>query len=247
MRHDPDLYAMDPLRVLILDDERLARQEMRALLGAHRDVEVIGEVASVAEARQSLARNRPDVVFLDIQLAGESGFDLMPDLADCSVVFVTAFDTYAVRAFEFAARDYLLKPVVPKRLEQAITRLRAGGRAAQAIHALTMEDWLFAQIGTEHGFVKVADIRCILAEGDYSRLWLDNGRSSLLLRSLREWESRLPAAQFLRVHRSVIVNLAHVGQISGDLRMGYLARVEGLPRPVPISRRYASRVRARLR
>lgn len=235
------------MRALIVDDERLARQEMRALLKAHPEIDVVGEAGSVTQACQMLAVERPDVVFLDIQLAGESGFDVIPAAGGCHVVFVTAFDSYAVRAFEAAARDYLLKPVEPRRLEQTVARLRTGDHPARSAHPLTQDDWLFAQIGTSHGFIKVERIRCIIAEGDYSRLWFDDGQSSLMLRSLREWETRLPATQYLRVHRSVIVNLVYVRQVSGDLRTGYMAHVQGLAQPIPISRRYASRLRARLR
>jgi len=235
------------VRAVIVDDERLARHEMRALLRAHPDIDVVGEAASVKEACELLAAERPDVVFLDIQLAGESGFDVIPAAGDCRVVFVTAFDNYAVRAFETAARDYLLKPVEPRRLEQTVARLRSGDYPLQSSQRLTPDDWLFAPVGAAHGFIKVGHIRCIIAEGDYSRLCLDHVRSSLMLRSLREWEMRLPAAQYLRVHRSIIVNLAYVREVSGDVRTGFAAHVEGLAQPIPISRRYASRLRARLR
>ena len=129
--------SAEPLTALIVDDERLARQELRALLAVHPEVQVVGEAASVDEAARHLAREQPDVVFLDIQMPGESGFDLFARAPVSSrVVFVTAHDAHALRAFDVNALDYLLKPVVPARLAESIARLREqaaaapGGRAA---------------------------------------------------------------------------------------------------------------------
>lgn len=236
------------MRALIVDDERLARWELRALLKPYSYIDVVGEAQSVAEAHDFLQAAQVDVVFLDIHLGNQSGFEVLPLVGDCRVVFVTAFDTHAVKAFECSAVDYLLKPVEPKRLEQTLSRLGVANKALlQPPDRLSTADWVFGPIGTSHGFIKVEQIRCVDAEGDYTRLWLADGQSSLMLRSLREWQRKLPEPQYLRVHRSAIVNLAFVRQIKGNVRSGYIADVDGVPHPVPISRRYASRVRARLR
>jgi len=240
---------MAGFRALIVDDERLARREMRALLAGHPDVEVVGEAANVADAARQIDGLRPDVIFLDIQLAGETGFDVLPRVpADAKVVFVTAFDEYALRAFDVNALDYLLKPVQEDRLSETLRRLRAGDTGERrASGRLERDDRLFLPVGRHRAFVKVVAIRSIVAEGDYSRLVLDDGRESLVLRSLREWEERLPPRHFLRIHRGAIVNLDAIARVEGSVAEGFTVHLHGADRPFAMSRRYAAQVRERLR
>jgi len=234
---------------IIVDDERLARRELRAMLEeSHASaVRVVGEAASVRTAAELVRTCDADVVFLDVQLAGESGLELL-SLLDPSVmvVFVTAFDQYAVRAFEVNALDYLLKPVAPARLARAVERL---GRPNDDLAGppgepkLDYQDRLFLRLDDRMGFVKVADIVAIGADGDYSVVRLSGGRTHRARKSLREWASRLPENSFARVHRSTIVNLEFVERVEEWSHFSYRLYLRGMADPVTMSRRYAGQLR----
>ena len=235
---------------IIVDDERLARRELRTLLEeAHAEqVHVVGEASSVVAAARLVHATDADVVFLDIQLAGETGMDLLPLLgADVDVVFVTAYDEYTLRAFEVNAVDYLLKPVVPERLANTVSRLAA----AQPVVAASREpigydDRLYLRLGDERAFVRVRDIMAIEAEGDRSTLLLGPHLSRKPSnKSLREWEQRLPDRQFVRIHRSTIVNLDYVERLESWSHASQLVYLRGLPEPLTMSRRFGARLRER--
>lgn len=224
------------LRAVIVDDERHARAELRTLLGAHPGIEIVGEADSVEAAAAVLAECRPDLVLLDIALGARSGFDLLDSLDHhVRIIFVTAYDSYAVRAFQVRALDYVLKPVHPDRLAEALARVES--------HDPT----LFFKSGDSGAFVKVADIACILAEGDYSRVVTTAGREHLVLRSLADWERRLPAASFARIHRSAIANLHVVRRVSRGRDNRWRLYLPALVRPLIISRRSARRLMQFLR
>ena len=234
---------------IIVDDERLARRELRAMLEeAHAShVRVVAEAESVRTAAELVRTCDADVVFLDVQLAGESGLELLP-LIDPSVavVFVTAFDQYAVRAFEVNALDYLLKPVAPARLARAIDRLAAPNDEANAATSppkLDYDDRLFLRLDDRMGFVKVADIVSIVADGDYSIVRLSGGRTHRARKSLREWAARLPENAFARVHRSTIVNLEFVERVEEWSHFSYRLYLRGATEPVTMSRRYAGQLK----
>lgn len=234
---------------VLVDDERLARRELRTLLEeAHAEqVHVVGEAASVSDAARLVQATDADVVFLDIQLAGETGMDLLPLLdADVDVVFVTAYDHYTLRAFEVNALDYLLKPVAPERLAVTVDRLAAAQPPAPARETVTYEDRLFLRLGQERAFVRVRDIVAVEAEGDGSTLRLAPhlaGKPSA--KSLREWEQRLPDRQFVRIHRSTIVNLEYVERLEPWSHASQHVYLRGLPEPMTMSRRFGARLRDR--
>ena len=234
---------------VIVDDERLARRELRTLLEeAHAEqVYVAGEAGTVAEAARLVSTTDADVVFLDIQLAGETGMDLLPLLdADVDVVFVTAYDEYTLRAFEVNALDYLLKPVAPERLATTVGRLAAARPPAPDRETVTYEDRLFLRLGTERAFVRVRDIMSIGAEGDGSTLVLGpQAARKSSAKSLREWEQRLPDRQFVRIHRSTIVNLDYVERLEPWSHASQRVYLRGLPEPLTMSRRFAARLRER--
>lgn len=248
---------MKPLSAILVDDERLARRELARLLAAHPEIEIAGEAASVDEAAALVAQVDPDVVFLDIQMPRRSGFELL-DAADVRgrVVFVTAHDVHAIRAFEVNALDYLLKPVHPARLATTVQRLLAAEPEDAADSAgesgppadgasgparLLPDDHLFLTEGRAARFVRVRAIVCIRGAGDYSELSLPEGKQLLSRHPLKDWEARLPSS-FVRVHRSAIVNLDHVDRVdrAGDDFRVYL---RGIAEPVPLSRRQAQRLR----
>ncbi|MDQ2669577.1 MAG: LytTR family DNA-binding domain-containing protein [Gemmatimonadota bacterium] len=234
---------------VLVDDERLARRELRTLLEkAHAEqVQVVGEAASVAEAARLVRTTDADVVFLDIQLAGETGMDLLPLLdVDVDVVFVTAYDKYALRAFEVNALDYLLKPVEPERLAVTASRLAAAQPPASSRETLTYQDRVFLRLGQERAFVRVRDIVAIEAEGDGSTLLIAPQLARKpTARSLREWEQRLPDRHFVRIHRSTIVNLEYVERLESWSHASQRVYLRGLKEPVTMSRRFGARLRDR--
>ncbi len=239
----------EPLRVVLVDDERLARRALRTLLAAERDVEVVGEASRVDEAEALIRRERPGVVFLDIQLRGETGFDLLArDAGPFHAIFVTAFDAYAVRAFEVHALDYLLKPVHPARLAEALARARNPAAApvvAQRPASYRYDDLFFCDDARRPRFIRIRDIAFIRAAGNYTELFTAAGPPLLVLRPLATWEAHLAGTPFVRVHRSVIVNLDFVERIERGTSYTYELYVRGYPAPLVMSRRRALELKSR--
>jgi two-component system, LytTR family, response regulator len=225
------------MRALIIDDERLARAELRRLLAAHPAVQVVGEAANAVEARAAIEELGPDLIFLDVQMPGESGFDLLHSLETApAVIFTTAFDQYALRAFEVSALDYLLKPVDPVRLAHALAKL---GRPAAAVPEKTQapEGKVFIKDGERCWFVALDQIMLFESEGNYTRVYFDHNQP-LLARSLNQLEARLDPERFLRASRRHIVNLDFVTNIApGPAGAMVLTLNDGLR--VPMSRRRA--------
>jgi two-component system LytT family response regulator len=232
-------------KAIIVDDERLARKELRSMLGAYPEIEVAGEADSVMNALELIAQVGPEVVFLDIQMPGETGFDLL-DRASASfkTIFVTAFDAYAIRAFEVNALDYLLKPINPERLARAICRLSAETDAkVSPARKLEYEDRLFIDTGERSAFLKLSTIKCICGAGDYTEVYTADGRRHLVMKPLKEWEERLPEKYFSRIHRSTIINLEFVEKMESWFNRSYRIYLRQTPEPFVMSRRYATRLK----
>ena len=234
------------IRALIVDDEAPARREMRRLLGAHDGVQVIGEAADVESAAKALRAGAVDVVFLDIRLGRRSGFDLLPHVEpETAVVFVTAYDDYARQAFDAQALDYLMKPVDPERLATTLRRLTDRTTPAETAR-FASRAWLFLDDRERPEFIRVDSISHVLADGDRSILFTTDGKRRSTSRSLGQWEARLPADDFVRSHRSAIVNLHHVERIEPWFHYSFRIHVRGAKEPVPLSRRKATDLRQRL-
>lgn len=205
---------MKPIRCLIVDDERLARQGMRILLADHPDFQIVAEAAEIAEAVESVCLHRPDVLFLDIQMPGGDGFQLLNSLAPDPpfVVFVTAYDRHALRAFEVNALDYLLKPVEPPRLAVALQRLRqrlgevvALEPASEALPQLLDDDQVLLPLGRSGCFAPVRDILYVTAQGKHSVVQLCDGRKVVVRQTLASWADRLSSGMFAALDRSILV------------------------------------------
>jgi DNA-binding LytR/AlgR family response regulator len=233
------------VRALIVDDEAPARAELRYLLGAHPELEVVGEAASVAEALELAGSTRYDAVFCDVEMPGLSGLDaarLVRDRPDAPViVFVTAHERYAVDAFAVEAFDYLLKPVEPDRLAQVVRRL-AQARAAPGENVEKVP----VVSGGRTTLLDYDEVHFVRADGDYSRVHTYD-RSYLSTASLRELEQALPSGRFARIHRSYLVNLAKVASVRrfGErlrLTLDDQARTE-----LDVARRQSRAIRERLR
>jgi two-component system LytT family response regulator len=239
-------------RALLIDDEPPACDILRALLAEHPRVVVAGEAGTMADARRMLARDDYDLVFLDIQLRGGSGFDLVPDVRPgAKIIFVTAYDQHALRAFEVNALDYLMKPVAAARLAAALTRLAAPTSPVAPpapATALTLDDRVLLKlgVGTER-FVRLAEIRCVSSNENYSELFVGAAGEHLLVRkTLKAWAALLPPAHFFRVHRQTIVNLGHLQHIERLSESTSEIQLDGLARPVLASYRFLGDLRAAL-
>lgn len=211
-----------PLRALLVDDEPPARRWLARLLRDRADVALAGEAGTVDEAARVAAEVRPDVVFLDVQMPPANGFDLLPYLPPGTrVVFVTAHDSYAVRAFQTNALDYLLKPVHPERLEETLRRLRlqpAPAVSAAPSERLGLDDLAPLRDGRTLHMARVGDIAAIEAEGAYTRVHVSGQSPVVVLRRVKEWEEILPAPPFVRMERSLIVNLSRIRAAEGGTR-----------------------------
>ena len=233
-------------KTIIVDDERLARKEMRHLLADFDEIAVVGDAENLLEAIDLIQNEKPHLVFLDIQLSGENGFDLLEKIErSFKVIFVTAFDAYAIRAFEVNALDYLLKPVNPERLEKAIARLEEKPDEKSVLRRLEFDDRIFLELGERSIFLKVCDISHINAAGDYTEIFTVDKRKFLVEKPLREWEQRLPEKCFLRIHRQTIINLEEIEEIETWFNRTFQVRLKKFPAPLAVSRRYAVKLKAR--
>lgn len=233
-------------RVLLIDDEAAARAELRWLLSPYASHVVVGEAATFARARTRLEDPDYDLVFLDVQLVGGNGFDLVPHVArGARIIFVTAFDRFAVRAFEVNALDYLLKPVSTERFAVALAK-STGESAAAPRAAFRADDSVFIQTDDGKRFVPLAAISAVLSNENYSDVLLRTGERLLTRRTMKIWEDLLPATQFLRVHRQAIVNVSAIESHRRDTRETFELYLAGVKTPVPVSRSFVADLRPHL-
>jgi two-component system LytT family response regulator len=238
------------LKAIIIDDEPYVRDDLRAMLAAHKDIEVSCEAGTIAEAKTQLAATSFDVVFLDIQLRGGTGFDLLPFIdPSAQIVFITAHDEYAVRAFEINALDYILKPVSADRLAESIARLKLGITPKEArserFENFKLEDSVFIRTDSGRMFVRLDEIIAIASiGGNYASLNLKNGRKLISRKTLKDWEVLLPDPVYLRIHRSTIINTGLIERITHTKDGSSQVYLTGLTNAFEVSRRMASRLKS---
>jgi two-component system LytT family response regulator len=228
-------------RAIIVDDESLARTELLSQLNDFPQVEVIGEAADAEAAYDLITALSPDLVFLDIDLGVKSGFDLLERIdSGFKVVFVTAHNEFAIRAFEVNALDYLLKPVWPDRLGNCIRRL-GNPYSGKLPEQLDLHDQILVKIRSGSRFVKVSEITCIEACSDYTKIYSARKFSGLVHHTMKRWLERLPSSGFVQIHKSYIINIAHLVSMAetGENRSAKLAYPE---KEIPVSRRFGSRL-----
>lgn len=231
------------MKAIIIDDERLARTELRKLLQEYPEIEVIDEAANVEEGLSKIETHNPDLIFLDIQMPGKTGFDLLAELERTpQVIFTTAYDEYALKAFEVNALDYLLKPIEPKRLADAIHKLENGEGHHNPLPAgegnrslLTEQDQVFVKDGDRCWFVKLAEIRLFESVGNYAKVFFGNNKP-LILKSLNALEERLDDKVFFRANRKHIVNLRLIDKVEPYFNGGLLLELKGGEK-IEVSRR----------
>lgn len=232
-----------PIKTLIIDDERLARNELRKLLSEFPDIEVIDEATNVDEGVEKIDMLSPDLIFLDIQMPGKTGFDLLQEVEKAPrVIFTTAYDEYALKAFEVNAFDYLLKPVEPKRLSDAIQKLnyeiskeKAGENGFVNRGPLTEHDQVFVKDGERCWFVKLNEIRLFESVGNYAKVFFGTNKP-LILKSLNALEERLDEKMFFRANRKHIINLRWIERIEPYFNGGLLVELKGGEK-IEVSRR----------
>ncbi|MEY3119265.1 MAG: hypothetical protein RIT30_1198 [Bacteroidota bacterium] len=232
-----------PVTAIIIDDERLARNELKKLLEQHPEIQIIDEASGVDEGVEKIELARPDLIFLDIQMPGKTGFDLLGELEKApKVIFTTAFDEFALKAFEVNALDYLLKPIDPNRLSDAIQKLQTELALEQASllggsvrGPLTEADQVFVKDGEKCWFVKLAEIRLFESVGNYAKVYFSTHKP-LILKSLNALEDRLDEHVFFRANRKHIINLHWIEKIEPYFNGGLLVELKGGEK-IEISRR----------
>ena len=250
------------MRAILVDDESLLRQHLRERLERHPEIVIVGEADNVQSAAELVAATRPEIIFLDVQMAADNGFDLLPRLAHIvpfpAVVFVTAFDRYALRAFEVHALDYLTKPVHPDRLAQTVARLKralaepnAGVAASPApILPLAFEtpmeaaDLVPLRDGGYLRFVEAGRIAAAQSHGDYTRILAAGGKPVMIKSTLAHWEARLPVGIFFRISRSLLVNRQQIQQVSRLGREKTQVFFHDIAEPLTLSRLEFSRLKS---
>ncbi len=229
-------------KVVIIDDERLARSELKRLLQEFPDVEVIGEAANAEEGLQKIESLNPDLIFLDIQMPGKTGFDMLTELEKAPhVIFVTAYDEYALKAFEVNALDYLMKPVEPSRLADSLLKVRQKDEEELLTYnnrgMLGENDQVFVKDGERCWFVKLSDVRLFESVGNYAKVFFGTNKP-LILKSLNALEERLDEKVFFRANRKHIINLRMIEKIEPYFNGGLLLDLYGGEK-IEVSRRQA--------
>ena len=236
------------IKTLLIDDERLARLELRKLLKEHPSIEVLDEAANVEDALQKIDQLKPDLIFLDIQMPGKTGFDLLAELDRApQVIFTTAHHEFALKAFEVNALDYLMKPIEPRRLAdalqkvQAVDGIRSAGGELELSNGgiLTENDQVFVKDGERCWFVKLSEIRLFESVGNYARVFFGANRP-MILKSLNALEDRLDPKVFFRTNRKHIVNLRMIEKVEPYFNGGLLLELKGGDK-IEVSRRQTLR------
>jgi len=230
------------MKIVIIDDSRLARNELKRLLSVNSEIEIIGEAANAEQAKSIIEENKPDVIFLDIQMPGKSGFELLEELEFIpKVIFTTAYDQYALKAFEFNALDYLLKPVDKGRLAEALIKVTIGEKEENKIKNSYITEQFFIKDGNKCWFVKLKDIKYFEVDGNYSKVCFEN-KSPLIPKTLNYLEERLNPAVFFRANRRQIINIDWILKIetwfNGTLKVVLKDKTE-----IDVSRRQAGRLK----
>jgi two-component system LytT family response regulator len=238
------------MKAIIVDDERLARNELKRLLENFPSIEVIGEASNTDEASQLIEELQPDVAFLDIQMPGKTGFEWLEEWDGFlpEIIFTTAFDEYALKAFEVNALDYVLKPIELTRLSESIQKLEsrfqraaANEKSAAASHILGGKDQIFVKDGEKCWFVRLDRVRLCESMGNYVRLFFDD-QKPLVLKSLNSLEERLDPKLFFRCNRKHIVNLNFIDKIEPWFSGGLQVTLKGeKAEKIEISRRQSIR------
>ena len=246
------------IRAVIVDDEQGARMHLAERLAVHPGIEIVGEADRAKAAIDLIQRLKPDVVFLDVQMPGGTGFSLLPLLGDMcpppEVVFVTAYDKYALKAFETNALDYLTKPVSPPRLAITVERLqncllttgvtpKDEAESSTPARPLELRDFVLLREKTSLRMVEAGEICAVEAEADYTHIFLADGHKAFLRKRMSSWEEELPAPPFFKISRRLLLNIERIKQIVANDRENAEIHLRGMTKPLPLSRIELRRLR----
>ena len=246
------------IRAVLVDDEQGARMHLAERLAAHPGIEIVGEADRAMAAIDLIQRLKPDVIFLDVQMPGGTGFSLLPLLGDMcpppEVVFVTAYDKYALKAFETNALDYLTKPVSPPRLAITVERLqncllttgvtpKDEAESSTPARPLELRDFVLLREKTSLRMVEAGEICAVEAEADYTHIFLADGHKAFLRKRMSSWEEELPAPPFFKISRRLLLNIERIKQIVANDRENAEIHLRGMTKPLPLSRIELRRLR----
>ncbi len=209
---------MKTLKAVIVEDSRLARNELKELLKTHNEIELIGEAANVDEGYKLIIENNPDLLFLDINMPEKDGFELLEMLGDVPItIFTTAFDEYAIKSFEYNAFDYLLKPINQTRFTKCIEKVlekerRIASSDTKSEDSLSLDKQIFIKDGEKCWLVKIQDIFMFEIVGNYTRVFFESNKP-LIYKSLGQVEEKLPGDVFFRANRQQVINIHHVKKV----------------------------------
>lgn len=240
---------MKTFKTIIIDDERLAREELKRMLKEYHEIEIVDEAVNGEEGIKKIQQHNPDLLFVDVNMPGMDGFEMIKKLTDIpQVIFITAYDEYAIKAFEVNALDYILKPIDPQRLKDAIGKLNHNDEDFETIEKeisqrkerrLTISDQVFIKDGEKCFFIELSKVRMLESEGNYVKVYFDAFKP-LVLRSLNSFEDRLDQEHFFRANRKYIINLKWVSKIENWFNGGLMVELlDGTK--IEISRRQAIR------
>ena len=233
------------MKALVIDDERLARKELISLLSQFPKIEIVGEAVNADDAQEKIETLKPDILFLDIQMPGRNGFELLESLDVVpKVIFTTAYDEYALKAFEVSALDYLLKPISKERLEESIQKIMDSEQEekkeeAGSAYKLGLRDQVFVKDGDKCWFVRLSNVRLFESDGNYIKVYFDNFKP-MIHKSLNALDKKLDDRSFFRASRKHIINLSWVESIESWFNGGLLVKMKGGEK-VEVSRRQASK------
>lgn len=234
-------------KAIIVDDEKLARSDLKNVLSSFDEIQVIGEANNVSSAEQLINKLHPNLVFLDIQLRGETGFDLLDKINyGLNFVFITAYDQYAIKAFDVNAQDYLLKPVSSERMRKTIAKLsNKSNKNSSNLPRLKYNDVIFIMLNSKYRFLKIDSIIAITSDADYTFVHTVDKGQFITRKTMKEWENRLPENHFCRIHRETIVNLDFMIKTDDSTSPSFKIFLKGFEKPFSISRRFAAKIKAK--
>jgi len=233
------------MKALVIDDERLARKELISLLSKYSNIDIVGEAVNADDAQEKIAALHPELLFLDIQMPGKNGFELLESLDNVpKVIFTTAYDEYALKAFEVNALDYLLKPIRKERLDECLQKLSAEDKPevsepSTTDYKLGLKDQVFVKDGDKCWFVRLENVRLFESDGNYIKVYFDNFKP-MIHKSLNALDKKLDDRAFFRASRKHIINLSWVESIESWFNGGLLVKMKGGEK-VEVSRRQASK------
>ena len=233
------------MKTLIIDDERLARKELTGLLEGYKEIEIVDEAANAEEAMEKIQEHSPGLIFLDVQMPGKTGFELLEELDRVpQVIFTTAYDEFALKAFDVNALDYLLKPIQADQLAEALKKVDFTEDFGRQDHKLGKDDQVFVKDGDKCWFVKLEKVRLFESDGNYIKVYFDTVRP-MIHKSLNALDERLDERTFFRASRKHIINLGWVEKIDTWFNGGLLVELKGGEK-IEVSRRQAARFKERM-